>query len=91
MKPTLLAFPCPGEGRQFGWASQELAALYDFAASAWLLALLNANEVPADYAEGGQEKAKRVMGKWSLNIEKDLFSKRPRFGVCPQVSSTKTQ
>ena len=62
VQPTLLAFPCPGEGRRFGWASQELAALYDFAASAWLLALLDANEVPTDYAEGGQEKTKRVMG-----------------------------
>ena len=91
VQPTLLAFPCPGEGRWFGWASQELAALYGFAASAWLLALLNANEVPTDYAEGEQEKTKRVMGKWSQDIEKDLFSKRPRLRVCPQVSSTKTQ
>lgn len=77
VQPTLPAAPCPGEGRRFGWASQEPAALCDFAASAWLLALLSANEVPTDRAEGGQEKAKGWWEIGPITFKKICFLKDP--------------
>lgn len=43
MWPMPQAAPRPGEGRWFEWASQESAAICDFAVSVQLLALLSAN------------------------------------------------
>lgn len=58
VQPTFPAASCPGEGRRLGWSPQELATLSDFAARAWLLALVSTNEFQLAMLKGDRRTLK---------------------------------